>query len=704
VLEEVATAASCCAAVDRRPIDASLVVCLAGNPNVGKSSVFNRLTGAAVETANYAGMTVGALGRTTDWSGREVAVVDLPGIYAAGMGGEEQQHGWVGLLVYRPDVVVAVVDATNLARNLYLVFQLLDLGLPVVVSLNLVDQARRRHLTIDTGLLARELGVAVVPTVASTGEGVDELKRAIVEAARAGAKPAPQRYSRAAESQLEELSVRLEARAQRLELPFGLTPRAAAFSLLEGVEEIACALEPVIDDHQVAGDGADAARPRAASVGPPAQPARGPSVARRGARGHAVARPTGAAPRWPLRIAAERHGAARALARAACSSNAPARQDRLWRICTSPVTGLPILAVVLVSVLAFLFIVGEWLAGALTSLWMATAQPVIHGVVHTLLGNGDLAAIVLWGIDGGILAALAVGIPYILTFYFLLALLEDSGYMSAAAFLSDRVMHRFGLHGQAVIPLVAAAGCSVPAVLGTRVLPTMRERVIACTLISLAPCSARTAVIIGAVAMYAGWQWALFVYAVIALVGISAGLLLGRMLPGESSALIMEVFPIRRPSLRLVARKTWSRFREFVWVAAPIIVGGSMALGALYETGLIWHLTAPLDPIVSGWLGLPAVAGLTLIFAVLRKELALQLLVVFAVAAYGSSAHDLSTFMTTTQLVVYGLVCALYIPCVATIAMLGRELGRRRAALITAGTVVTALVVGGVVNQVLVRV
>jgi ferrous iron transport protein B len=171
-------------------------------------------------------------------------------------------------------------------------------------------------------------------------------------------------------------------------------------------------------------------------------------------------------------------------------------------------------------------------------------------------------------------------------------------------------------------------------------------------------------------------------------------------MPGESSALIMEVFPLRRPALGLVARKTWNRFREFVWVAAPIIVLGSMALGALYETGLAVRLTEPLEPIVVGWLGLPAVAGLTLLFAVLRKELALQLLVVFAVGVYGPTATDLSTFMTTTQLVVYAIVCCLYIPCVATIAVLARELGRWRAALISVGTITTALLVGGLVNQV----
>jgi len=262
-------------------------------------------------------------------------------------------------------------------------------------------------------------------------------------------------------------------------------------------------------------------------------------------------------------------------------------------------------------------------------------------------------------------------------------------------------MHLFGLHGRAVIPLMAAAGCNVPAIMGTRVLSTKRERTIACTLVVLVPCSARTAVILGSVSLFVGWQWALFVFGVLGLVGLVAGVLLNRILPGEPEGLVMEMFPFRRPSLRLVAVKTWKRFGTFLWAAAPIMLIGSFALGALYETGLIWHLEWPLHPVVVGWLGLPAVAGLTLLLGVLRKELALQMLVVFAVARYGSRAYNLRTFMTPHQIVVYALVASILVPCVATIAMLGHELGWRRAATISAGTVATALVIGGAISHLL---
>ena len=656
-------ATACCTplSTERRSANA-LVVALAGNPNVGKSTLFNRLTGSAVETANYPGMTVGLNVAAATWAGQEVQLIDLPGTYALDPVSEDQWVARHGLLDWQPDVVIAVVDATNLARNLYLVLQIVDLGPRVVIALNLIDEAHRQSLRIDPRALSQALGLPVIPTVARRGEGLDELvatAAAVATGSDGLGRGRAVRYSERIEAQVADLEAQIADSPRAV--PEGLPPRAAALALLEGDDELTAAFEP--------GSAIVASAERATLA---------------------------------VSIAAARHAAAAAVAEACTEGQAAApAADRYWAATTSPITGVPILLAVLASVFAFLFFVGGWLSRLLTSLWGATASPVLASAVHSLFGYGALAGTLLWGLDGGILAALAVGIPYILTFYFVLALLEDSGYMNAAAFLADRVMHLFGLHGRAVIPLMAAAGCNVPAIMGTRVLSTKRERTIACTLVVLVPCSARTAVILGSVSLFVGWQWALFVFGVLGLVGLVAGVLLNRILPGEPEGLVMEMFPFRRPSLRLVAVKTWKRFGTFLWAAAPIMLIGSFALGALYETGLIWHLEWPLHPVVVGWLGLPAVAGLTLLLGVLRKELALQMLVVFAVARYGSRAYNLRTFMTPHQIVVYALVASILVPCVATIAMLGHELGWRRAATISAGTVATALVIGGAISHLL---
>jgi ferrous iron transport protein B len=239
--------------------------------------------------------------------------------------------------------------------------------------------------------------------------------------------------------------------------------------------------------------------------------------------------------------------------------------------------------------------------------------------------------------------------------------------------------------------------------MGTRVLSTRRERVIASTLIVLVPCSARIAVIMGGVALFAGLVPALLLFAVILAVVVGAGVLLNKIMPGESSGLVMEMFPFRRPSALTVLKKTWLRLKDFLYIAAPLIVVGSFLLGLLYESGWIFKLTTPLKPVFEWWLGIPAVAGLALIFAFMRKELALALLVALAAQTIpGVTANSsLLEFMTRGQIFIFSLVCAIYIPCVATLGVLWRELGVKDSLAITAFTVLLALALGGLANLIL---
>jgi ferrous iron transport protein B len=645
---------------------------LAGNPNVGKSSVFNWLTGLGVVTANYPGKTVEVNFGTTRFREQDLGVMDLPGIYALDSTSEDQWVARHALLDMRPDAVLVVVDATRLERNLYLPLALLDLGFPLVIALNLVDEAWREGLRIDHVRLGRLLGVPVVPTVATRGQGLDRLVEVGCKQAEShGVAVSSARYGKDVEEGIAALADSLVKKG--IELPWSLPARAAAVLLLEEDEE-------TLDWTRGLPDGAEIlAYAREVSAG----------IAER----HDEAA--------PVRIARERHGLAGAIAtQCKVRVRAPSKaQDRFWRLTTSPATGLPLLVLVLAGVFFGLFSVGDFLSNVLSGLWEAYASPLIRSAIHLTLGQGLVGRSLLWGVDAGINAALTVGIPYVLTFYLILSILEDTGYLNSIAFLTDPFMHKLGLHGRAVIPVLAGAGCNVPGIMGTRVLATMRERILASTLVCLMPCSARTAVIAGAVSKYVGWQAALLVYLIVAAIGFGAGWGLNRVIPGRSMGLVMEMFPFRAPSLRTMLMRTWHRFKGFVVVATPVVLAGSLALGVIYESGLVWAFAAPMSPIVEGWLGLPAVAGLTLIFAVLRKELALQLLVTLAVAQYGAGTTDLLRFMDRGQIFTYALVNTLYIPCVATVAVLAKELGWRRALLISGFTVLVALLAGGVAHR-----
>jgi ferrous iron transport protein B len=294
-----------------------------------------------------------------------------------------------------------------------------------------------------------------------------------------------------------------------------------------------------------------------------------------------------------------------------------------------------------------------------------------------------------------------VGIPYVLTFYVLLAVLEDSGYLTSAAVLLDRVFNALGLPGRAAIPLLAAAGCNVPALYGTRILRTRRERVLASFLITLTPCSARSAVVIAAIAPFAGPGVALAAFGVTAAVALIAGLGANALVPGRQPSLVLEMSRLRMPVPRHVAAKAWARFRGFVLMATPIMLIGSFVVGLAWESGAWAPLSEALAPISQGWLGLPPIAGVAILFGFLRKELALQLLVALAIVEYGTGVSDLGAFLSPGQLFVFAIVTSVSIPCAATLAALVQELGRRPAGAITAGSLGLALAVGGLLARVL---
>jgi ferrous iron transport protein B len=673
-----------------------LTIALAGNPNVGKSCIFNQLTGLSVVTANYPGKTVELNFGVTTHNGSKIGIIDLPGTYALSAVSDDQWVARKGVLEGHPNVVVVVVDASNLQRNLYLALQFLELDLPVIIALNLIDYAAKIGLKIDYEKLSKLLGAPVIPTVAVRGEGIDELIHAITDFAKGKMKIEKPKITY--DQDIEEAIRALEEAIQKssIEIPYNLSARALAIQLLEGDKEFL----DLLAEQQMQGQGHGyrvrhrrGQRWRQISGNEVLQLAA--SLRRQIEERHGE--PIG------IRIARERHGLAGTIRDAVQSKIAQPVlfSEKLKHFTVAPTTGIPLMILAILGIFAFIFYVGGFLSELVNSFWSSLVSPSMVDFVHFVFGPGIISSIVLWAVDKGILAWLSVGVPYIITFYLVLSVIEDSGYLNSIAFLADNIMHKFGLHGRAIIPILTGAGCNVPAIMGTRVLTTKRERILASTLIVLVPCSARTAVILGAVAFFVGWPYAVLIFLIelglIAIVGIG----LHRLLPGESSGLVMEMFPFRVPSPSAILKKTWFRFRDFAFVAFPIVTLGSLVLGVLYETQFLWAIAKPTGPFIESWLGLPAVAGICLILGVLRKELTLELLVALAIAQYGSGAQNLLSFMSPLQIFIFALVVTIYIPCVATVAVLGRELGWKNAILLMLFTIVLAILVGGIAYRII---
>ncbi len=633
-----------------------LHIALVGNPNVGKSCLFNHLTGMGVDVANYPGTTVELYRGRTRCGDVHIDIVDLPGAYATSNHSIEASVVRDYLSNDRPDVVINVVDANLLDRNLYLTLQLLEMGLPTVIALNFYEECRDCGIEIDTAGLSRELGVPVIEIDALRGAGISELMEAAIAVAEN--RPTPRRLSY--DDHIEDAIAGISKI-----IHFRTSMPKRYFSIL------------LLQDDKHAWRILDSNCPRC------------------GDEARRIIRKKSKHYDLPTEVARERHSQAAVIARAVKREKKPdySNSERLDRITTEPLSGTVVMLLVLFTLFSSLFFFGGFLEGVIVNAFEGFVAPVLQPAIQSVQNlalQKTLEYSLIWGLEAG----LSIAIPYILVFYFILAFLEDTGYLPRMSYLLDRIMHKIGLHGKAIVPMMLGFGCSVPAIISTRLLQNQRERLITATLVSLIPCSARTAIILGAVGFYLGWSYALSIYAILLGIILAVGFFLGRYLPGEPEGLIMEMPKYRMPSLISLMKKTWIRMKGFIYIAFPLLVIGSGILGLLEGLGVLRAITAPFSPLVSGWLMLPSVTGVALIYGVLRKEMALETILVLAGTA------NLLTFMTPLQIYIFALVSSIYIPCIATIGVLVREFGWRRSVMISTVTVLIAFLAGGTVARV----
>ena len=629
-------------------------IALAGNANVGKSVIFNQLTGLGQIIGNWPGKTVERAEGILVHHGKNIRIIDLPGIYSLSTYSQEELVTREYIALGHPDVVVNVVDATALERNLFFTLQMIEMQIPLVLAINLVDIAKKKGINIDYQLLGEILALPVIPTTATKGIGVHEVIDESIELFKNKIKQNTSKIKYGPE--IEKRIEHLESELKQTDLKY--PHRWIAIKLLEEDTEIIQIVKKK--------------NPNVIEIAK--------NLCKEIEKIHKEPCATV--------ISSERYATAARIVSEVQINEQPQKPswgERLDELTMHSILGYIVLFAVMLSILGFITFFGGWLTEFLQNLF-EQFNPNISGFLPEVAWNGAVV---------GFYASLAVALGFILPFYLILGVLEDSGYLPKIAYLMDRPCHTMGLHGKACMPLLIAFGCNVPACAGCRILETNRDRLIALILSTLIPCSARTVVILGLVGAYVGIQWALALYVFDFLLIFLIGRLLNKTLPGTSVGIIMEMPPYRTPSVNVVMKQAWVRFKPFLLTAIPLIIIGSVLVEAMRLTNVLSIISDVLSPVTVTWLGLPAFTGFLFIFGVLRKEAALVLLITVA------GTTNISSVMSSLQMVVFTVVIMIYVPCVATIAATVRETGWKRAFEITVFEIVLAIIIGGLVFRLL---
>jgi len=634
----------------------TLTIALAGNANVGKSVLFNQLTGSSQIIGNWPGKTVEKAEGTLTFEGQKITVIDLTGIYSFSTFGMEELVSREYIATQNPDVVINVVDAAVLERNLFFTMQLIEMDAPLVICLNQVDEAKKKGITINRKKLEQLLGVPVVPTVAIRGEGIYELTKTALNDTRDHQNHKSHlRYG----AEIEQRISKLDQIIQNANLNLNYPSRWVAIKLLENDPETK---KLVASSETVNKASEDLATEISAIHHEPS---------------FAV-------------IASERYGLASKIA-SEVQRQAEVRttvSDRVEWITTHRVLGYVTSAAVIAGLLVWTFSIGSLLSGLFSKglSFFSPVNPALSGSIQGILWNG------VWG---GVVAGLTLIIPFVVPFYLMLAMIEDSGILTRVAFMMDSAMHKIGLHGKALIPMILGYGCNVPAIRACRIMETKRERLLATFAITFAPCAARTIVILGLVAVFLGPWWALSLYVIdIALIFVLGRIAL-KVVPGQSTGLIMEMSSFKVPSLSVVAKQTWARTKSLLYIVFPLYIAGSVVVQVLYAVGVLQQVSNVLSPITVFWLGLPAIAGILLILGFVRKEMVL----LAAVAIFSST--NLALFFSPVQLLTLALVNMIYIPCLSTVAVLAKDYGWKTAVVIAVANFAVAILVGGIAFRLL---
>lgn len=647
-----------CSSVASAEMSGNRLVALIGNPNVGKSLLFHRLTGRYVVVSNYPGTTVElSQGPIKELPG--LTVVDTPGIVAFPPRTDDERVTERVLMAEPFEAVLQVGDAKNFRRTLHLTLQLMEMGVPMVLALNMMDEANARGVRVNAERLSEMLCIAVVPTIATCGEGVEAVERAILAAQPPSCQLA---YPDVIEDALDEICALL---------PSSLLS-ARSLALLWLAEDTVA--ERWLKERMAADAVArlEAVRARAQQMA--GEPLGTIIHNTREARVDQIAAQVLEYDQMPGETWIQ----------------------RLSRFSTHPLWGLPILALVLLGMYWFVGVFGagtlvglleETLFGEVINPWV-TAQ-IERLIPIPLISDFLVGEYGIWTM--GMTYALALLLPIVTTFFITFGILEDSGYLPRLAVLSNRVFRHLGLNGRAVLPMVLGLGCVTMATLTTRILSNKRDRLLVIFLLALAiPCSAQLGVVLGmlsGVSLSAALIWGALVAAVLLVVGWLAA----QLMPGEREPLVVELPPLRLPVFGNVVLKTLARLEWYVKEAVPLFLIGTVLLFVLDKLSVLPWLIQTAEPLITGWLGLPPDAASAFLLGFLRRDF----------AATGLFAMQSKGLLTDVQTVVAIVTITLFIPCIASTFMIAKERGVRIAAAMFVFIFPFAFLVGGLLFRLL---
>ncbi len=634
-------------------------IVLVGSPNVGKSVVFGNLTGKYVTVSNYPGTTV----EVTRGKGRigdgEFEVTDTPGMYSLLSITEEERVARSMLLEECPEVVIQIADAKNMERMLHLTLQLTEAELPVVLDLNLMDEAERVGMKIDFEQLERELGIPVFATVATEGTGMDILKGRVAGYGKKAARSV--KYDQVLESAIKRIEEILPGE-------YALSKRAIALLLLQEDPGITALVNGQMEEE----------------------------CKRLGKIVEETKKSYSQPLNYIITLARQRE-VNRIVGKVTTSSveKTMSVHERLSRLMLHPLIGVPILFAALYGLYEFVGVLGaQVLVDFLEKgVFGEYINPFATRVISSIL-PWKAAQELLVGQYGiitlGVRYAIAIILPIVTTFFIAFSIIEDTGYLPRLAMLIDRLFKKIGLNGRAVIPVVLGFGCDTMATMVTRTLETKRERIIATLLLSLAiPCSAQMGVIL---ALLAGNTRGLWVFiSVMAIIFLFTGYLMAKLMPGERPVFYMEIPPLRWPKLSNVLTKTYTRVEWYFKEILPLFILASILIWAGRITG-VFDLFVSLLSYPVNWIGLPDKASEAFLYGFFRRD-------------FGAAGlYDLkeSGVLSGIPLVVSVVTMALFMPCIAQLSMCIKERGVKMALGMSAFIFPFAFFAGGLVNQTLI--